>query len=212
MIPRIVCVTLWGEYESRTPTMNLRSTDRARAHFGEMGVDATYFYGINAPKLGVDTKNPYERDAPGSGYLMGPKPTGCWLSHRALWAALLLLPDAHFFVVEDDARFPPDWRARMEVSMAALPSDWDMLYVGSCCTQGQARQHVGADVFAQIAPQCTHGYMVARKALETLISTQDAVTCYAPIDISLLLHSHDKLKVYTVLPRILEQHDMVLPE
>jgi GR25 family glycosyltransferase involved in LPS biosynthesis len=210
---RTVCVTLYGSYEARTPGAGVRNGDRTRQHFAARGVDAQFFYGVHAPKLGVDTTLPYEVDGgPGCGFKMGPKPTGCWLSHRTLWAALRLLPDPLFLVVEDDAKFPEDWAPRMEKAVADAGA-FDMLFVGSCCTQGKPRTHVAGDVWEVKWPCCTHGYIVRRTALETLIATQDEARCYAPIDISLGFHSFPRMsRVYTVLPRILEQFDTSIPE
>lgn len=210
---KTICVTLHGGYESNTPSAGFRDGTRTRRHFAERGVDAQFFYGIHAPKLGIETSLPYEVDGgPGCGFNMGPKPVGCWLSHRALWAALLLLPDQLFFVVEDDAKFPEDWQPRVEKAVADA-GHFDMLFVGSCCTAGKPRAHVAGDVYEVKWPACTHGYVVRRTALETLIATQDEARCYAPVDISLGFHSfHRMSRVYTVLPRILEQFDTYIPE
>ena len=53
-----------------------------------------------------------------------------------------------------------------------------------------------------------HGYILHRRALDVLIDTQDEARCYAPIDISLMFHSLARLqRVYTVLPRIVDQFD-----
>jgi GR25 family glycosyltransferase involved in LPS biosynthesis len=210
---RIVCITLFGEYEAQTPGVGIRTGDLTRQHFAERGVDAQFFYGIHAPKIGVTTTLPYEVDGgPGCGYLMGPKPTGCWLSHRALWAALLLLPDQLFFVVEDDAKFPENWQERVDQSVKDA-GQFDMLFVGSCCTQGKSKTHINGEVYEVKWPSCTHGYIVRRTALETLIATQDEARCYAPIDIALGFHSfHRMSRVYTVLPRVLEQFDTYIME
>jgi GR25 family glycosyltransferase involved in LPS biosynthesis len=186
---------------------------QAHKHFAEMGVDAAFFYGIHADKIGVTTGLFYEVDGgPGCGFRIGPKPTGCWLSHRALWAACLLLEDDLFFIIEDDAKFPPDWKPRLDAAMRDA-GDFDMLFVGSCCTRGKPCSHVAGNVFHVEWPLCTHGYLIRRRALSILIKTSDEVRCYAPIDISMAFHSFSKLgKVHTVLPRILDQHNTVIPE
>ncbi len=83
-----------------------RAEPRRLAHFAERGVQADLFRGLDAQALGLRTVNPYEVDAPGSGFNMGPKPTGIWIGHRMLWAALQLLPDDEVLVLEEDALFP----------------------------------------------------------------------------------------------------------
>jgi GR25 family glycosyltransferase involved in LPS biosynthesis len=210
---RTVCVTLHGGYQAHTPGAGPRDGARTRAHFAERGVGAQFFYGVHADKLGVDTTLPYEVDGgAGCGYKMGPARVGCWLSHRTLWAALLLLPDDLFLVVEDDAKFPEDWRPRLERAVADA-GHFDMLFVGSCCTQGKPTKRIAGDIYEVKWPSCTHGYVVRRGALETLITTQDEARCYAPIDISLGFHSFSRMsRVYTLLPRLLEQFDTFIPE
>ena len=198
---RVVCIT--------TSAIRLA---KAQVHFVAAGVgDVSFYGGIDAGQLGVATRLPYERDAPGSGYLMGPRPTGCWLSHRALWAALIMLGTAEgYLVIEDDAKFTGGWRTRMDRALVDA-GDFDLLWVGSCCTGDKPRTHVAGEVWDLRYPLCTHGYVVRHRALERLCTTQDQARCYAPIDISLALHTMPSLKTYTVLPRLLDQFDTHIP-
>lgn len=219
---RIICITvnddnymrMGGMYGDRVA--GGRSLSRTRQHFAERGVDVQFFYGINAPKLGIHTVNPYLVDGPPppgeAPFNVGPKVVGCWLSHRALWSALLLLDDEHVLVIEDDALFQEGWRDRFDRAMSDAPSDFDLLYIGSCCTADKRKTLVRGEVWDVRYPFCTHGYVVSKKALLPLIETQDAATCYGPVDVTMVLHSFPKLKVYTVLPRLLEQHETGIPE
>lgn len=208
---RIVAITLWGQYDKGGRPV--RTPEITRKRFAEQGVEAQLFYGVHAAQLGVETTLPYEVDGgPGCGFRIGPLATGCWLSHRMLWSALLLLPDERFLVLEEDAQFPPDWRERIDQAMKDA-GEFDVLLVGSCCTRDKPRKHIAGSVYEVRWPVCSHGYIVRRHALETMIATQDEARCYAPIDISLTFHTYPRMsRVYTVLPRILSQHDTYLPE
>ena len=227
---RTFCITVNGRYEAAgglygtaVAPGTVRTLDRTRAHFAQQGVNAQFFYGFNAPLLGLKTVNPYEVDAPGSGYNMGPKPTGIWLSHRALWAACLLMPpeglsatadEDEFLILEDDAKFDSDWILRLSqavIDLGRIP--WNMLFLGSCCTEGKVKSHIRGQVYEVKWPMCLQAYIVKRKALQTLIETQDAATCYGPIDITLMFHTYEQLGgVYTILPRIVHQWDTEIPE
>lgn len=214
---RAVCITvnddgqytrtggLYGDQPTKSAPLS-----RTIRHFAERGVDAQFFRGIHAPKLGIRTGKPYLVDGPPPAgqdpFIMSPSSVGCCLSHRALWAALLLLTDDHVLVLEDDALFQDGWRERFDRALADVPPDFDLLYVGSCCTQDKNRTLVRGEVWDVRYPFCTHGYVVAKKALPVLVETYDAAGCYAPIDLSMVFHSLPKLKVYTVLPRILDQY------
>ncbi len=214
---RIICITINDDSYLRmgglygTQKTSPTSTSRVREHFAERGVDAQFFYGIHGPKLGVETTLTYEVDNPGTGFKIGAKPTGCWLSHRALWAALLLLPDEIFFVLEDDAEFPENWRTMVNQAVHDA-GDFDILYVGSCCTEGKPTRHIAGNVYEVKWPLCTHGYIVRRSALHVLIETLDAARLYAPIDIALAFHSLPKLKTRVVKPRILDQFNTEIPQ
>ena len=188
-------------------------TEKARKHFQEMRVyDVTFFNGIHAERAGLQTHHLYEVDNPGTGFKIGHKPTGIWLSHIMLWAALNLLWDEHFMILEVDAQFGPDWHTRVNSALTDAPRDFDMLYVGSCCCKGRPTKHIKGDVYEVRWPLCSHAYIVAKKALPILLASQRK--CWSPIDIGLGFDTFDKnpeMKVYTVLPRIVEQFDTVIP-
>jgi hypothetical protein len=185
-------------------------TESAKQHFREKCVyDVTFFESIHAEKFGLRTLFPYEVDNPGSGFNMGAKPTGIWLGHYMLWSALNLLPDDHFMVLEIDAKFPNGWHTRLNQALCDVPRDFDMLYPGSCCCGGRPTTHIKGEVYHVQWPMCTQCYIVAKKALPVLLRTQRK--CYAPIDISLNFHSHPQMKVFTVLPRIVDQFETNIP-
>ena len=206
---KTVCVTLtdrkYGKHGSHA--------DHMKTHFTECGLDVLLFYGIHAERIGVNsvvTSLVIGESDPDRTHSIGMMSTGCWLSHRALWAALLLLPDDEFLVIEDDARFQPNWRARFDAALRDVPADWDMLYVGSCCVSNAAVR-VKGEVFKNGTPQCTHAYCVRKKALLPLCEMADREGVRKPVDTMLAHHARAPLKIYTVLPRIVDQYDAVLP-
>jgi len=195
------CITL-PEYPTRM--------EAVRSYFLSNGLQVKFFYGIHAERFGLYTGWRYDVDHPGTGYHIGGKNVGCWLSHYMLWSALTLAEGDHFMVLEDDAEFCPNWRTRMDQALADVPPDFDMLYVGSCNCGDKPKTQVKGEVWDVRYPFCTHAYIVARKALPVLIATQRKV--YAPIDCSMTFHSHPLLKVYTVLPRIFNQKNTFIQD
>lgn len=199
--------------------------DISKQHFAERGLkDIRYFQGIHATKLGVDTTLTYEVDVPGSGYKMGPKPTGIWLSHRAVWAACLLMDsdvtsgrdvDAErdeFLILEDDALFVEDWKTRFDAAMMAMPRDWNAVFLGSCCAADKPTRHIFGEVYEVKWPMCLQAVLYRRRALRHMILTSDSARCYAPIDISLTFHTFETLGgVYTILPRLVHQRGTEIP-
>lgn len=184
--------------------------ERARQHFADRGVtDVHFIMGIHAEKAGLKATHPYEVDAPGSGYLMGPKPTGIFLGHYIAWSICAALPDEHFMIFEDDVILPEDWQAKSVEALADTPENWDVLFFGSCCTEGHPKKHVAGNVWETKHAQCLHAYAVSRRAVARMIETQRDF--YGPADILLIYHTFESLRVYAVLPRIAIQVDTEIP-
>lgn len=178
-------------------------------HFRSVGIEAESFNGINSDISGLKTIHPYEVDVPGSGWKMEPKAVSTWISFYMLWSAMNLLPDKYFWQIEWDCRFPDNWRERTERALRDVPQDFDLLFLGSCCASFDSNKHIKGEIWDVRYPQCGHSLIIAKKALPVLLSTQRKV--YAPLDISVKFHSCPLLKVYTVLPRINDQFDTILP-
>jgi GR25 family glycosyltransferase involved in LPS biosynthesis len=183
--------------------------ERAKEHFTASGLDdVEFFWGINAPVAGLATSHCYERDHPGSGFRMGAKPTGIWLSHWILWNCLMRYPDERFMVLETDAKFRDGWKDRLDRALKDGPGYFDFLHIGHCCMEGHDRQHYGGDVWESKCAQCTHAYIVSRNCLPFLLKTLRKI--WAPIDIQLQLECFPQLKTYAVMPRLVDQFDTEL--
>lgn len=198
----------------RTYCINLpedpKGAEAARLHFEEVGLkNVTFFWGINAPVAGLSTEHVYEVDHPGSGYRMGHKPTGCWLSHYMLWSHLMHLPDDRFMVLEADAKFDPDWEPKLEAALRDCPSNADFLHPGHCCLEGHPKTHVAGDVWETKHLQCTHCYIIRRGCIPFLLKTMRKV--YAPIDIQMQIECFPSLLTYAIVPRIVSQFNTILP-
>lgn len=198
-----------GPYNLRAFVVTLQELPEKEAfimrHFKARGLEVEPFNGIHGDTAGLKTIFPYERDAPGSGWNIGIKPVATWLSFYMLWSALQYMPETHFLTLEWDCHFPDNWRERAERALRDVPPDFDLLYLGSCCAQDKPKRHVAGEVWEVKYPLCGHCTVVAKKALPVMLATQRKV--YAPLDISLLLHTMPLLKVFTVLPRIANQFE-----
>jgi len=184
--------------------------EKAKAHFAERGLtDVSFFWGINAPVAGLATWHPYEVDHPGSGFRMGAKPTGCWLSHYMLWNAMTRMTDDAYLVLEDDAQLEEGFMDKWAQAMRDVPSDYSFLHLGHCCLAGRARQHVVGDVWETKEQMCTHAYVIRRGTVPLVLKTLRK--CWAPIDIQLAREVFPLVKSYAVVPRIVSQFDTNIP-
>ena len=201
MIPRAYVITLQD-------TIGLPRWQATEAHLRERGVSFEPFLGINGARWGLATTLVYAEDGPGTGFKIGSKTIGMTLSHYMLWKLFNYLEGDYWMVCEDDVRFHTDWRERLQRALETAPPDWDMIYAGSCnCGHGQHTQ-VGHGLYQVGFPMCTHCYIVRRKALLVLYETQQLA--WAGIDLQLGFRSFPKLKVYTILPRLAEQHETII--
>ena len=191
---RTFCITL-PEYS--------RHELLARRHFEAMKLNVDFIWGISGEHFGLYTNHTYEVDNPGSGHTKSPAEIGCFLSHYMVWSICKQLPDDYFLILEDDVRFACNAKARIAKALTTCPSDWDILYIGSCNCSGKVTTKVTDELYVVSEPHCTHAYMVRKKALSVLLSTQRDV--YAPIDISMAFHALPLLKTYVLLPRAAEQ-------
>lgn len=211
MIPKAHVITI----PSAVGTSRWRYTSE---HLASVGVDYNFFPGIDGDVWGLETILPYGEDAPGTGYRIGGKVIGISLSHYMLWTVLSKLPGPYgnfdpwdyFWINEDDVRFVADWRSRLEQALIDVPRDWDMLYVGSCCCADKKPDQVRGNVWRVQYPTCAHSYMVRRKALPIMLETQQLA--WAGIDTQLIFRTHPLIKVYTILPRLVEQQNTHLTE
>ncbi len=188
------CITL-----PESPERKAQAID----HFKGRIEGVQFINGIHALTFGLITTHPYDVDQPNWGNRINSKQVGCFLSHYMLWMALSLLPDEKFLILEDDVDLPSDWQERTQQALYHTPNDADMLYLGSCCTEGRPKTNVSENIWKVEYPLCTHAYIVWAKAIPRLLETQRK--CFAPVDLALYFNSLPHLKVYTVLPRIAAQ-------
>lgn len=236
---RTICLT--------TPQEDPTRHAAAQAHFQEMGVHAEFIQGLHKETSGLTTDHPYMVDrGPGSPdehvpFYIGKHPVNIWIGHWMIWNALLLSGDREWFVVECDAKFQVGWGKHFAMALLAAPRGYDLIYMGSCCTNGRPKESVSATWsappmydggtthglyrLAGTAPQCNHAYVVTREAARILTTRLRQV--WAPIDIQQasecwgdrLPRSPEPfgvlerpLNVYTVLPRIVGQWNTEIPE
>jgi len=185
-------------------------TERLSEHLRDRGVDWEPFEGIDAKKWALTTTNTYEIDNPGEGHIIPQKHTGLALSHHILWMIQKELRLSELTIFEDDCILSEDWEERYTEGRKHLPGDWDILMIGSAHCQYRAKEHVSGPIWEVWWPITTHAYIVNYKALDTLLRTQRYSG--APIDIALCNRSYPLLQVYTLLPRIAEQHLTPLDE
>ena len=182
---------------------------RIQSHLQENGIsDYRFFYGIHGPDSGLVTTLSYD---PEGKHVMHPLQLGCTLSHWMLWNALDFDPNTPDIIriFEDDVILRPEWKEVVDRALTKLPSDWDMLFPGSCCAGDKRGKEYDSNLFEGL-PLCTHFYIVRKKALKTLIETNKRF--YLPVDIQLYHETRPHVKSFIIFPRVADQVDTVFPD
>lgn len=185
-------------------------TERLAEHLRDRGIEWLPFESVNAKRWGLTTVNTYEMDNPGEGHIIPQKHVGLCIGHYMLWVVQKELRLSEQLILEDDAIFCQDWEDRYTEGRKHLPDDWNILMIGSAHCKYRAKEHVSGPIWNVMWPITTHAYIVNYNALDVLLRTQQHSG--APIDISLCNRSFPLLNVYTLLPRIAEQHLTPLEE
>lgn len=182
------------------------------AHFQTEGVETPVpFLGIDSRLCGLWTHYTYRLDNPDEHYRVSGKAIGIFLSHYMLWGALAYgnhVADT-FVIYEDDARFVPGWSERLEKAFMRIPSDWDILFPGSCCCAGRNPDPLGDGVFRAVSVQCLHCYVVKTPALLKLLQLCQRV--WTKLDIAITLDALPHLKGFVFLPRLVTQYNTLIP-
>lgn len=185
--------------------------NEADVYFKSIGIENVYWInGVHAEKFGVKASRPYLRDNPEQNWYLEQRTVGGYLSgyltfelcrSHTEWKYILFL--------EEDAIFIDGWKEIFLQALKDVPEDFDFLFLGSCCTEGRESIHIKGNVYHVKYPMCGHAYLIAQKAFPLLVENcRDACI---PFDVHLFDGLFDKLKVYTILPRLANQHDTELP-
>lgn len=180
--------------------------EAATKHFQEAGVEnLEWMWGLDSNVSGLDTTHCYERDAPGSGFKMGPKPTGIWIAHWTAWQVIMRMQDEHVLILETDAKFHSGWKEKLDEALKIIPSNYDFLHIGHCCVEGfKDHKHIGGHLWESKRAQCSHAYIIRRACIPFVLRTLRKV--YGPIDIQVQLECFPSLRTYILMPRVVSQH------
>lgn len=192
----------------------IRRFDETVKHLDEIGIKWEPFIGMDNTKCRLNSKDTFDIDR--AGERLEAKHVAATLTHYLLWKTMCYQPDESFVALEFDVRFVEGWQQKFNFAMEALPDDWDLVYLGSCCCEGREKHPViakGADTVGNLwdvrYPLSGHAIMYRKKCLETLLDVHQKINM--PLDIAMFHLSLPKLRCYTILPRICEQHGTYLP-
>lgn len=185
----------------------IKRYDDTVRHLDEQGIKWERFDGLDNQKCRLNSKDSFDLDR--AGERLETKHVAATLTHYLCWKVLSYLPDDSFWILEFDVRMADGWREQYEKAMSVMPDDWQIIFLGSCCCKGRKTKHVAENVYEVHWPLCGHAIQVRQSALPTLLDVHQKINM--PLDIALFYNSLPKLRVYTILPSIIGQHNTFLP-
>lgn len=191
----------------------IKRFDETVKHLDEQGIKWEPFYGMDNKITRLQAMDTFDLDR--AGERLEAKHVAATLTHYLLWKVMEYQPDESFVALEFDVRFVEGWQERFTEVMEFLPDDWDLVYLGSCCCKGRNTYPVikndvqSNNLYDVRYPLCGHAIWYRKKCLETLLNIHQKINM--PLDIAMFHLSLDKLRVYTVLPSLIEQHNTFLP-
>ena len=146
--------------------------------------------------------------------------TGCAMSHLSLWWKLINEhPDIHnYLIFEDDAKMEPDWESTLGASMAHVPEDYDVLYLGGILPPNRAgfeellepvtkyySRIKENQVFGQREPSryfhsCAYAYILSRKGALKILKNLEANKGYWTSADHILCSPCDTMNLYFLTP------------
>ena len=198
-----------------TVRRQIKRFDETVKHLDEQGIKWERFDGFDNQVTRLQAMDTFDMDR--AGERLQAKHVAATLTHYLLWGMMEYQPDESFVALEFDVRFVEGWKEQFNRAMQVLPDDWDLVYLGSCCCKGRNIVAVPQrepftdeiNLFDVRYPLCGHAIMYRKKCLETLLTIHQKINM--PLDIAMFHLSLPKLRVYTILPSIVEQHNTFLP-
>lgn len=133
-----------------------------------------------------------------------PGEVGCYASHLLAHQRILEFGLPYALVLEDDAVLVPSLKRDIDLIVAALPDDWDVVHLSGDPTRafkpvGHIEQ-VGSLVRYSRVPTGTVGYLISRRGAQKFLAP---VKRYWPVDTDLRRPWLFGLEILGVVPRLI---------
>jgi hypothetical protein len=102
-------------------------------------------------------------EEPPSWWTSQPAAWGVWRAHEQIYHHAMMYGLDSVLVFEDDAVFLPDFQERFNRFMAAVPADWDLIYLGG--NHHDWPEVVNGEVLRCMETNATHAYAIRRSGI-----------------------------------------------
>lgn len=168
-------------------------------------------FGFDCRESGLMTANTYELDHPGTGYRIPSKAVAILLGHVMIWQICLKSNHDRFLILEDDATVVEGWDVEIDRAMDSIPDDWDMLHLSPCCYSGRpGLTKISGRLHRVMFAMSSLAYIIKKGTAERLLRACEKV--YTSVDIAVCLHAIPNMNTYALIPRIMYEKGVLMPE
>ncbi|XP_051557514.1 procollagen galactosyltransferase 2 [Myxocyprinus asiaticus] len=179
--------------------------DRMLHSFEVLGIDVTLTDAVDGKALnssqlralGIEMlpgyKDPYSKRVLTKGEI------GCFLSHYNIWKKVVELRQQQVLVMEDDVRFEPNFKSRLNTIMEDIKQsglEWNLIYVGRKRLQIKHPEHLVEGVKNLVSPDYSYwtlGYALSLQGAKKLLEAQP-LSKMMPVDefLPVMFNKHPK--------------------
>jgi len=193
-LPKMLCLSV-----KQNPWRNSAVEQR----FKDAGLDVEMFMGVHGQTVGVVPYNTVYDVEKEHTYRINQGKLSITISKLLIWQKAIDLPgDEPVIIFENDVTFPPNFKEELATVMEKLPEDWEVVHLGSCCTDKKPRTVINDRIHEVHWPLCCHAMMWKKSALRLAIDVFKASDWGTPSDIILQHKVYPKLRHYTAIPAI----------
>jgi GR25 family glycosyltransferase involved in LPS biosynthesis len=128
---------------------------------------------------------------------------GCYLSHLDIYKKIAASNKKYGLIFEDDVMIATDFYKRMLYGLNTVPNNWDIYLLGLICL----KCNINNDYIDVNRFWGTHAYLVKKNTAAKLVSyLSKLINKQIDADLSLLI-KQNKIKVYSINPIIVVQHN-----
>jgi GR25 family glycosyltransferase involved in LPS biosynthesis len=182
--------------------------DATMEHLRGQQIEPTVFHGLDGDTCGLETRWEIKYKGDDTPEIIR-RWVALYFSHFAMWKMCSYQPYDAFVILEDDVRLVEDWKFHLAMAMEDAPPDWDLIFVGNCCTDGRPKTQIKERLWKVDYVNCTHAYVVRAKALRTLLEKCERVDM--KLDLSITLNAVPHLNTLALLPTLALQEGTILP-
>jgi len=181
--------------------------ERVKQRFIDNNLDVEFYYGVNGQTIGIQPIRTCFDVKPDNSYRINPGKTSITISKMMLFQHILDKGYDEVLIYENDVTFCEDYQQSFDRSYEALPPDWRVAHVGSCCINDKPTTIINDRISEIKHPLCCHAILWKKEAIRQAYESFKIACWGTPSDSILARAVYPKLRHYTFTPPLAFQEE-----